>query len=871
MKKIVLGILAHVDAGKTTLSEAILYKSGMIQKWGRVDNQDAFLDTYALEKERGITIFSKQAEFVLQESKVILLDTPGHVDFSAEMERTLWVLDYAILVVSGADGVQGHTKTLWRLLKTYGIPTFIFVNKMDQEGTNKDVLLSELKDMLDDNCIPLCEKLDGTTMEEIAMCDQLILEEYLSSHRITKNQIQALVGNRKMFPVYFGSALRLEGIEELLDGIDQYTQFFQSDHIQFGAKVFKILRDEHNNRLTYLKVTSGTLKVKDTIGNHQEKINQIRIYAGAKYQTVDQAGAGSICAVTGLSRTVPGEGLGVECNSMVPILEPILSYRVEIPDAANRNEAIHQIKQLEEEIPELQVKWEEEIGEIHASIMGEVQIEILEALLLERFGLKARFCEGTIIYKETINNTVEGVGHFEPLRHYAEVHLLLEPSERGSGMTFASNCPIELLQNNWQNLVLTHLQEKEHRGVLTGSLLTDVKITLVSGKAHQKHTEGGDFRQATCRAVRQGLMKAESVLLEPAYDFVLEIPTECIGRAMTDVECMNGICDVPIIEEGMGTLKGRAPVSKMKGYQIHVNSYAKGHGRLTLIANGYVEAIHSEEVIRGMNYDPENDMFNTPNSVFCQHGAGFGVHWSEVEDYMHVDGYFTKVREKPESTVRSSSTANTVDTITLEEIEEIYGKAFGQNKGSHGKTYTKVSSKVKRVYETYSGKSVTHVKKEEYLLVDGYNVIFAWEELRELAQVDLHSARTKLQDIMCNYQGYKKSNVVVVFDAYRLENHIEAIEDYHNIRVVFTKEAETADQYIEKYTHNHAGKQNITVATSDYMEQIIIRGQGAHLLSARDLKVEIQLVNEEIQSKLVEMGNTRILSNPLLSESDALE
>ncbi len=855
MKKIVLGILAHVDAGKTTLSEAILYRSGMIKKWGRVDNQDAFLDTYSLEKERGITIFSKQAEFILKQSKVILLDTPGHVDFSAEMERTLSVLDYAILVVSGADGVQGHTKTLWRLLKTYAIPTFIFVNKMDQEGTNKDAILSELKNRLDDNCIEMCKEIDDTTMEEIAMCDPAVLDEYLDTQSISLDQIQGLVQKRNMFPVYFGSALHLEGIDELLDGIDQYTKALETSQPQFGAKVFKITRDEQNNRLTYLKVTSGVLKVKDTISNLDEKVNQIRIYSGAKYQTTDQVDAGSICAVTGLSKTVAGEGLGIECNSIVPILEPILSYRVEVPVQANISEVFEQIKQLEEEIPELQVKWEKEIGEIHASIMGEVQIEILEALLLERFKLKVRFCEGKIIYKETIKNTVEGVGHFEPLRHYAEVHLLLEPSERGSGMTFETNCSVDILQSNWQNLVLTHLQEKEHRGVLTGALLTDVKITLVSGRAHLKHTEGGDFRQATYRAVRQGLMKAESVLLEPAYDFTLEVPMDCVGRAMTDLECMNGIFDVPMIEDGIGILKGRAPVSKLKGYQIEVNSYAKGHGRLTLIANGYVEAVNSEEVIEAASYDPENDIVNTPNSVFCQHGAGFSVHWSEVEDYMHVDGFFTKVKETPESTVRSSRTSNTVDTITLEEIEEIFGRTFGQNtnKGSRVKKYSSSVSKVGRDFESSSYKPVSQVKKEEYLLVDGYNVIFAWEELSELAKIDLHAARMKLQDIMCNYQGYKKSKVIVVFDAYRLENHAEEMSDYHNISVVFTKEAETADQYIEKYAHNHSGKQSITVATSDHLEQIIIRGQGANLLSARDLKVEVESVNDQIKSRLEEL------------------
>lgn len=834
MGKIVVGILAHVDAGKTTLSEGMLYTSGAIRTMGRVDNRDAFLDTYALERERGITIFSKQAVFPLGTTQVTLLDTPGHVDFSPEMERTLQVLDYAILVISGADGVQGHTRTLWNLLRRYEIPTFVFVNKMDQKGTDAEVLLQELKNVLEEGCVDFSTKRDTHFYEEAAVCSEDALEEFLETGRLKKETLQELFLERQLFPCFFGSALRLEGVKEFLEQMQELIKVPEYPDT-FAAKVFKIARDEAGNRLTYLKITGGSLKVKAVIEG--QKVNQIRIYSGEKYEAVNEVEAGSICAVTGLSDTYPGEGLGAEQGTYLPVLEPVLNYQVIPTEGDDPILLLPKLRELEEEEPQLHIVWEEALQEIHVQLMGEVQLEVLKTLIYERFGVEVEFGQGNILYKETIQNTVEGVGHFEPLRHYAEVHLLLEPGEPGSGVQCMSVCSEDLLDRNWQRLILTHLMETEHRGVLTGAPITDIRITLVSGKAHLKHTEGGDFRQAVYRAVRQGLKQAESVLLEPYYEYRLELPSENVGRAMTDIERMHGTFGLPQTEADRTILTGMAPVSTMRDYQKEVHAYTRGNGTLQCTLKGYAPCHNTEEVLAATGYDSERDTLHPTGSVFCAHGAGFLVPWYEVKEYMHLPSI---MQEKPSNSSEEKQTAYRVPEetdawIDTEEVDRIIAQSVSANK----KQKTLPKKKVPEYYKSTSKPKKQEVR-EEYLLVDGYNVIFAWEDLKDLAQVSIDGARGKLLDVLCDYQGMKKCNLIVVFDAYRVQGHKTEISTYHNIHVVFTKEAETADQYIEKFAHENGKKYNVTVATSDGLEQIIIRGQGCRLLSARELKDEIE-------------------------------
>lgn len=846
-----IGILAHVDAGKTTLSESILYLSGKIGKLGRVDNKDAYLDTFELEKARGITIFSKQAIFQIGQTQITLLDTPGHVDFSAEMERTLQVLDYAILVISGADGVQGHTHTLWRLLELYQIPVFLFINKMDQNGSDKGKLIKEIKKQLDDRCIEFTQEKTDDFYEQLAMCDETIMDTYLDTKSIQREQITNAVKNRRIFPCFFGSALKLKGVEQLLQGIEQYTKTpFYPD--KFGAKIFKIARDEQGNRLTYMKVTGGKLKVKNIVSNSiwEEKINQIRIYSGQKFQAVNEIDAGSICAVTGLSQTKPGEGLGFDGASNKPVLEPVLFYQMILPENCDPRAMIPKLRQIEEEEPELHIVWDEQLQEIQVQIMGEVQIEILQSLIQSRFHVFVTFDEGRIVYKETISNIVEGVGHFEPLRHYAEVHLLLEPGERGSGLQFETNCSEDILAKNWQRLILSHLEEKTHKGVLTGAAITDMKITIVSGKAHNKHTEGGDFREATYRAVRQGLKEAESILLEPYYSFQLELPEKMVGRAMTDIEKMYGKCEISQTNGETVILTGSAPVTSMRNYQKEVMAYTKGLGKLFYSLKGYEPCHHAQEVIEAVGYDSERDLVNPTGSVFCAHGTGFIVNWNEVKDYMHVESYFTN-RELPSgNSVQRIGSCREERQISLEEIDQIINSTFYANQGKKS-VWKRRKTSAESYYESTSPVNIRQEKREEYLLVDGYNIIFAWPELKALAEVNMDGAKTKLLDSLCNYQGIRNCQIIVVFDAYRVQGHREEILDYYNLHVVYTREAQTADQYIEKFAHDNNKKYDIIVATSDGLQQLIVRGVGGSLLSARELKVEMEEANERLKQQYV--------------------
>lgn len=859
-KHICAALLAHVDAGKTTLSEGILYTSGKLRKLGRVDNQDAYLDTNAIERERGITIFSKEAVFTLGDREITLLDTPGHVDFSAEMERTLQVLDYAILLISGADGVQGHTLTLWRLLEHYQIPTFLFINKMDQPGVDAAEIFTGIQEKLSDNCVIFQE--EGETFQEaVAMCDEKLLEQYLETGEISKEQICMLIQNRKIFPCYFGSALKLTGVEEFLQGFGEYTLIPEYPE-EFGAKIFKIARDGQNNRLTYMKVTGGKLSVKQTLSNRktdaaeeevwEEKVNQIRIYSGERYESVSEVAAGTVCAVTGLTRTYPGQGIGVEAATGLPILEPVLTYSLELPNGCSASSFLPKLRMLEEEEPELKIVWNEAAGEILAQLMGEVQIEVLRRVIRERFQVDVHFGEGKIVYKETIQNIVEGVGHFEPLRHYAEVHLLMEPGERGSGIQIAVSCSEDKLDKNWQRLICTHLAEREHVGVLTGAAITDMKITLVAGRAHLKHTEGGDFRQATYRAVRHGLMKAESVLLEPYYDYQLEVPPEMVGRAMTDIEQMQGTFQTPEQAGQFSVLKGIVPVATMRNYQQEVQSYTKGMGQLICTLKGYYPCHNTEEVLANSTYEPEADLANQAGSVFCSHGAGFTVPWYEVERYMHLPllEMEENKEEKKEAEEWQVQIPPRQEEIFMgeEEVLQIIGRTAA-NKGSEvKKPYRKTK---KRVVDSRPAKVPAKKSRERYLLVDGYNIVFAWKELNELAATNIDAARSRLMDILCNYQGYVKCTLIVVFDAYKVKGSIGRMLDYHNIHVVYTKEAETADQYIEKLAHKIGRDYQVTVATSDGLEQLIIRGQGCGLISAREFYEEVKrvenLIKEQIQ------------------------
>lgn len=855
MENIVMGILAHVDAGKTTLSEGMLYLSGTVRKLGRVDHKDAFLDTYSLERDRGITIFSKQAVFSLGNRRINLLDTPGHVDFSAEMERTLQVLDYAVLVISGADGVQGHTETLWKLLKLYEIPTFIFINKMDQPGTDRESLLTELKERLDEGCIVFGKGKNVESLEEIAMTDEAVLDYFMEHETVRNEDICRLIRERKIFPCYFGSALKLDGVQELLAGFEEYMKPFDGKK-EFGARVFKISRDDKGERLTFLKVTGGKLVVKMPI-NKEEKINQIRIYSGAKYEAVNEVEAGGVCAVTGLSSSYIGQGLGVEKGTAAPFLEPVLTYQMILPEGADTTKVLRELKQLEEEEPLLNIVWNPALEEIHVQLMGEVQTEILKTMIAERFHLDVEFGTGKIVYKETIKSPVVGVGHYEPLRHYAEVHLKMEPLEAGSGLVFDTDCSEDVLDRNWQRLILTHLQEREHPGVLTGAPITDMKITIVAGRAHLKHTEGGDFRQATYRAVRQGLKSAESVLLEPWYSFVLEVPSEQVGRAMSDIGQMNGSFEGPEAEDkqGMVRLTGTAPASEMRDYQREVWAYTKGRGRITLTLKGYEPCHNAEEVIEEIGYDSERDVDNPTGSVFCVHGAGFLVKWDEVPEYMHIKEDF--LAEKPGieqdemmavqmgnhcnySGGYSSSYDDDPELLTIMEREF----------GSKQKERDRYSSYRKQTVST-PVRHTTVIKenepKKEYLLVDGYNIIFAWEELNELAKASIDAARNKLMDILSNYQGFIGCTLILVFDAYKVKGNQGEVQKYHNIYVVYTKEAEIADQYIEKTTHEIGRKYKVTVATSDALEQVIVMGQGAYRISARDFYEEVERTEKQIR------------------------
>lgn len=857
LKKLTLGILAHVDAGKTTLSEGILYTSGTTRNLGRVDKGNAYLDTYDLEKQRGITIFSKQSKFVWKDTDFAILDTPGHVDFSAEMERTLQVLDYAILVISGSEGVQSHVKTLWELLKIYKVPVFIFVNKMDQYLSDKEKVLSQIKEKLSGDCIDFTVQNSEDFFEEISSTDEEMMEEFLEKNSLSEDKIKKAVKNRLIFPCFFGSALKLEGIEELLDGICKYSS--DKDYKEeFGCRIYKISRDKDGNRLTHLKVTGGSIKVKDIIDDSDEKINQIRVYSGEKYVTVNQAMPGDICAVTGLTKTYAGQNLGFENDKRDYVLEPVLAYRVILPEGMDAAEMLPKLQEISEEEPELSVKWDEELKEIKICIMGEVQIQIIKSIVKERFNIDINFDQGKVVYKETIKEPSYGEGHFEPLRHYAEVHLKMEPGEPGSGLVFDTECSEDMLAKNWQRLILTHLAERRHKGVLIGAPITDMKITIIGGRAHQKHTEGGDFRQATYRAVRQGLKMAESVILEPYYDFRLEVPSGMVGRCMTDIERMYGKINMPENQGEMSIITGYAPVVTIREYQQEVRAFTKGLGKISCTFKGYYPCHNQEEIIEKTGYDSELDRNNPTGSVFCAHGAGFYVTYDMVREYMHVDPLVNNEIElqpivNPEAVVNKNREKSSREEIWLgvEEVDAILNMAHNANKKSSGEKSRNnwKKSHSERDYFNYKGSRAGNISapKEEYLLVDGYNVIFAWEDLNELAKVNIDGARGKLLDELCNYQAVKGCNLIVVFDAYRVKNHQTEILDYHNIHVVYTKEAETADQYIEKFAHKNGTKYNITVATSDGLEQIIIRGEGCNLISSRELKDEIKrAVQKEI-------------------------
>lgn len=854
MKKLVIGILAHVDAGKTTLSEGMLYVSGAIRRLGRVDHKDAFLDTFELERERGITIFSKQAEFTWKDLCGTLLDTPGHTDFSAEMERTLQVLDYAVLVISGTDGIQGHTETLLKLLQTYKIPVFLFVNKMDLPGCDKSHLLEELNRRFGDGFIDFSICGTDAFYESIAMCDENALETYMNNSEVPGNMIAKMIAKRKVFPCFFGSALKLDGVEQFMDHLCEYTME-KTYPEEFAAKVFKVTRDDNGKRLSWMKITGGELKVKQLItykNGESEKADQIRIYSGTKYEAAEKAGSGTICTVTGLTQAVPGQGLGIQKDSLRPVLEPVLTYQMLFPDGTDIHDMMRKLRELEEEQPELQIVWKEQLKEIHVKVMGEIQTEILKSMMKERFGVDVTFGRGSIVYKETILNPTEGVGHFEPLRHYAEVHLLLEPGEPGSGLVFAFACSEDILDGNWQRLILTHLKEREHPGVLTGSPITDMKITLISGRAHQKHTEGGDFRQATYRAVRQGLKKAQSILLEPYYHFTIELPSENVGRAMTDIQKMSGSFELPQTQGDISIISGKAPVSTMYDYSRELISYTRGKGRMFCESAGYEHCHNEEEVLAQIAYDSEADLENPTGSVFCSHGAGFNVKWNEVEQYMHLHpetGLEEPAEEIVEEPAKKQGNGKETEGAVLDkELEEIFERAFGPIKRrlpsqTQGMGYEKKPKPEK----PYVAKWESRKPVKQYLLVDGYNVIFAWKELDELAKHNLDAARSKLMDILCNYQGYHKKEVILVFDAYKVKGNPGEVQEYHNIHVVYTKEAQTADSYIEKATHELAKKHDVTVVTSDGLEQLIIMGQGARRVSSREFELQIKEMEQEIR------------------------
>ena len=852
MDRLVMGILAHVDAGKTTLSEGLLYACGQLKKLGRVDHGDAFLDTDPMERERGITIFSKQAILPLEDVEIALLDTPGHADFSAEAERTLQVLDCAVLVISGSDGVQGHTRTLWRLLERYQVPTFLFVNKMDLPGTEKAALLAGLKAGLGEGCVDFTAP-EAQLQEQAALCDEDALERYLEEGALDDGALTALIARRKLFPCWFGSALKLEGVSEFLRGLARYAPRPVCG-AEFGARVFKISRDGQGTRLTWMKVTGGSLKVKDLLSGPgwEEKADQLRLYSGQKFRAVGEAPAGSVVAVAGLSRTCAGEGLGAEAEALPPALEPVLTYQLLLPAGQDPHTALQKLRQLEEEDPQLHIVWNDRLGEIHIQLMGEVQLEILRRLIAERFGMEVSFGQGGIVYRETIAAPVIGVGHYEPLRHYAEVHLLLEPGERGSGVVLATACPEDVLDGHWQRLILTHLAERAHPGVLTGAPLTDVRITLLAGRAHLKHTEGGDFRQATYRAVRQGLMQAESILLEPWYSFRLEVPAPQAGRALSDIQRMGGQADPPEPAGEMTLLTGRAPVAGLRDYGREVAAYTRGQGRLTCVSGGYAPCHDQEAVVAALGYDPERDVDNPADSVFCSHGAGHVVKWDQVKAAAHVDSGLSLDAPEPEDAAPGpAAPARAPDRgLSLEQDKELLA--------IFERTYGKVERNAFRPQPRPARTSLDDRKYSikaqdrgpEYLLVDGYNIIFAWEELKAAAQDSLDAARQQLMDLLSNYQGFKKNVVILVFDAYKVPRATQDVVKYHNIYVVYTKEAETADAYIERATYEIGKHHRVRVATSDGAEQLIILGHGALRLSAATFKAEVEQAAGQIAAIL---------------------
>lgn len=840
-----IGILAHVDAGKTTLSEGVLYQNGITRQMGRVDHGDSFLDTFALEKSRGITIFSKQAVFSLGDKEVTLLDTPGHVDFSAEMERTLQVLDYAILLISGPDGVTGQVLTLWELLSRYHVPTFIFINKMDQQGLNLTSIMEDVRARLNEQCV-----LAGSEdfYERAALCDETLLESYLETGKVSDDTCAELIKERKLFPCYYGSALKMQGIDTLLDGLSTYTIYPEYGE-SFGARIYKISRDEQGNRLTHMKITGGSLSVKEQIG--ESKIHQIRIYNGKKFDAVQRAEAGSICAVTGLSDTFCGQGLGFEPAGSAPYLDTVLSYEILLPADWEPHDAYEKFLQLSEELPELHASWSEESSALTIGMMGEIQGEILKSLVLERFGKSIEFGEDTVLYKETIVNRAEGVGHFEPLRHYAEVHLLLTPLPEGSGIVVDTDCSEDVLDRNWQRLVVTHLLEKTHTGLLTNSPLTDMKITLTTGRAHVKHTEGGDFRQATYRALRHGLRKGGCRLLEPYYAYRLELPTDFIGRAMNDIQNMHGTCEPSSAAGTNAVLAGRAPVSMMKGYQKDVTSYTKGEGRLYCTLAGYFPCHNEEDVVQAVGYEADRDLENPSDSIFCKSGAGVSVPWQEVEQYMHLP--LTWQPEKVQGGADYLRGGTSSRQYSDEELEAVFRQTYGTSKRE-----TNRFKKSARMITAESGLSGPRVKSaynnasaEEVLLIDGYNMIFAWEELKDMASLSLASARDLLIEILSNYQGYKENRIIVVFDGYKKPGNPGTTQTIHNMQIIYTREGETADQFIEKFVLEHVKKLRITVATSDGLEQMMIFGQGALRMSARELRLHIMDTNTEIREKFL--------------------
>ena len=852
MKKIVVGVLAHVDSGKTTFSEALMYCSGAISKLGRVDHRNSFLDTFSLERSRGITIFSKQAVLRCKDTLCTLIDTPGHVDFSAETERTLGILDYAVLIVSGTDGVQGHTMTLWKLLKKYNVPCFIFVNKMDLFGADKNDLISELRSKLSDRIVDFTDRTSDDFTESLALCDEALLEIYDESGSIPDKCISDAINSRSVFPCLFGSALKLEGIEDIIDLLDKYTVMREYPS-EFGAKVYKVSEDEKGVKLTYLKLTGGVLRVKNTLSDKSglisEKVNQIRIYSGEKYTQADEVTAGSVCTVTGITFARPGDGLGIEENSGLPVLAPVLTYNVITPDNTDAHTLLQKLRILENEDPQLNVVWNEQLKEIQIRLMGEIQLEILQSVISERFGIKVEFSRGGIIYKETIKQPVEGVGHFEPLRHYAEVHLIMKPGKRGSGIVIRSMCKEDALDKNWQRLILTHLYEKTHIGVLTGSPITDIEIILASGRAHAKHTEGGDFRQATYRAVRQGLRSAESILLEPVYSYTLDIPSESVGRALNDIQRMSGTFSTPEQRGERTIISGSAPVSEMCDYSSDVIAYTHGKGRLFCTLKGYEPCHNSDEVIASIGYDPDSDTDNPCDSVFCSHGAGHTVKWNEVPQHMHLPSALTesKAQENENSVQELFSKCRTqkdvfaLDKELMSIFEQTYGpvkKRSSQNSGSY-KSYDHSSSYKRKTPRNYDG--------DDYLLVDGYNVIFSWDNLSRLAKDNIDAARSVLVNVLCNYQGYKKCRLILVFDAYKVKGSVREIETVGGISIVYTKEAETADMYIEKVSHKLAKNNRVRVVTSDGMEQLIILGSCALRVSSRAFLEEVKAAESEIR------------------------